>query len=77
MLKAGLARVGLPHVLIDQLGWLTGRGDPARLGYQFRHDRQYSAARVYVINGGREEGNPMAPRVNSDLLLVGSLPAHS
>jgi catechol 2,3-dioxygenase-like lactoylglutathione lyase family enzyme len=30
-----------------------------------------------VINGGREEGNPMARRVDSDLLLVGSLPAHS
>src|SRR5260370_6660736 len=30
-----------------------------------------------VIKGGREEGNPMAPRVNSDLLLVGSLPADS
>jgi hypothetical protein len=30
-----------------------------------------------VIKGGREEGNPMAPRVDSDLLLVGSLPADS
>src|SRR5260370_14353166 len=30
-----------------------------------------------VTKGGREEGNPMAPRVDSDLLLVGSLPADS
>ena len=30
-----------------------------------------------VIKGGGEEGNPKAPRVDSDLLLVGSLPADS
>src|SRR3984957_2148034 len=47
----GLARVGLPHVLIDQLGRLAGRGDPARLADQFRHDRSIPQPGVYRYQG--------------------------
>jgi hypothetical protein len=51
--QSGPAGTGPSHVLVNQLGRLTGRGDPGRLANQFRHDRQYSAARVY-----RDRGRP-------------------
>ena len=44
--QAVLARVRPSDVLVDQLGRLASRGDPARLLDQFRHSRQYPAVRV-------------------------------
>jgi hypothetical protein len=41
--NSGLACAGPPDILIDQLGRIPSRGNPARLADQFRHDRQYSA----------------------------------
>src|SRR6266536_5704367 len=41
--QAVLARVSPPDVLVDELGRLASRGDPARLRDEFRHSRQYSA----------------------------------
>jgi len=45
--QPGLSGAGLSYILIDQLRRLTRRGNPARLADQFRHDRQYCAARAY------------------------------
>jgi hypothetical protein len=41
-----LARVSPSDVLIDQLGRLARRSNPAWLADQFRHNRQYPAGRV-------------------------------
>src|SRR5215475_6465832 len=44
--QAVLPRVSPPDVLADELGRLASRGDPARLRDEFRHSRQYLAARI-------------------------------